>query len=665
MSANHTTGRLYRHPDLYFDDGTLVIQVENIIFKIHRSMLVQYSTVIRDMLDPPTDETSIDGSDECPLLLPGDSSEGWELLLGLQYRVPLAEPERLRGKQLLKILMIAHKYCMERIESGIIAKLRTTWDYDGFVDMIVASQIIDSDDLYEDGLRQLIASKTLPTLAQAERMGVKAAHAVMRAVYTSLKTETETRMRILLDQHAQQLAAALDRDCECSQQSAQWSYYNGQYQGMAEAELSPESNGHGQPQRHRDLYLEDGTLVIQVEDILFKVHRSVLARYSTIIRDMFNLPIDSWSNDGTDAHPLVLSGDSAVAWELLLGLQYIVPLIEYKQLKGDQLLQILKIAHKYCMERIEADVIEELKSTSDCDGFVDIIVASQIIDSKYLYQEGLQRMITFGSAPSLSQAMRIGTEATHAIMQALLTIMQTGTHEYHQEIAEWSDESHCLPIDQSRCSIAQSLSNDQSNGQSHRHHDLYFEDGALVIQNMLIPISSPSMRRKELKGEQLLKILPIAHKYRMEKIESYIVEELKNAIDYDGFVDLIVASRIVDSTQLYQDGLQRLISSGSSPTLEQANLIGAEATHMVMNAVIDTLTKANMALKEANQAEVATVRAGMNQRIAVINTQNAVTIAAMKLQAETDAKANNTKCRHCSQVTNWSCQNLSCFKYQL
>ncbi|KAG8816031.1 hypothetical protein FRC17_000494 [Serendipita sp. 399] len=529
-------------------------------------MLIQYSTVIRDMLDAPTDETSIDGSDECPLLLPGDSSEGWELLLGLQYRVPLAEPERLRGKQVLKILMIAHKYCMERIELGFIAKLRTTWDDDGFVDMIVASQIIDSDDLYEDGLCRLIASKTLPTLAQAERMRVKVAHAVMRAVYTSLKTETETRMRILLDEHTQQLAAAFDRDYECSQQSAQWSYYNGQYQGqamrvqkqveirhilqpkltesgMAEAQLSPESNGHGQPQRHRDLYLEDGTLVIQVEDILFKVHRSVLARYSTIIRDMFNLPIDSWSNDGTDARPLVLSGDSAVAWELLLGLQYSVPLVEYKQLKGDQLLQILKIAHKYCMERIEADVIEELKWASDCDG--------------------------------------------------------------------------------------------------------------------------PSMRRKKLQGEQLLKILPIAHKYRMEKIKSYVIEELKKSIDYDNFVHLIVASRIVDSTQLYQDGLQALITFRLSPTLEQANLIGAEATHKVMSAVIDALTEASVALEEANRAEVAAVRVEMEQQIATINANNAKEIATVKAQAEADARANHTKCRYCSQVTNWSCQTWPCRKAQL
>jgi hypothetical protein len=61
---------------------------------------------------------------------------------------------------------------------------------------------------------------------------------------------------------------------------------------------------------------------IKVQSTLFKVHRSVLSRYSTVLQGMLCIPNENGSQDGTDERPLVLTGDSAIAWELLLGLQY-------------------------------------------------------------------------------------------------------------------------------------------------------------------------------------------------------------------------------------------------------------------------------------------------------------------------------------------------------
>jgi hypothetical protein len=37
---------------------------------------------------------------------------------------------------------------------------------------------------------------------------------------------------------------------------------------------------------------------------------------------MLSVPQENGAQDGTDERPLVLTGDSAVGWELLLGLQY-------------------------------------------------------------------------------------------------------------------------------------------------------------------------------------------------------------------------------------------------------------------------------------------------------------------------------------------------------
>jgi hypothetical protein len=58
-----------------------------------------------------------------------------------------------------------------------------------------------------------------------------------------------------------------------------------------------------------------------VEKAIFKVHRSIIARYSTVIKDMLNAP-NIGNGDASDERPLVLTGDSVAAWELLLGLQY-------------------------------------------------------------------------------------------------------------------------------------------------------------------------------------------------------------------------------------------------------------------------------------------------------------------------------------------------------
>jgi hypothetical protein len=100
------------------------------------------------------------------------------------------------------------------------------------------------------------------------------------------------------------------------------------------------------------------------------------------------------------------------------------PRINSESLSGEHLLLILPVAHKYCMEKIEADIVEELCRASTCDGSVDLVVASQIIESELLYQEGIQRLITSNSSLNLAQAKRIGVEATHTIMTALMDEMK-------------------------------------------------------------------------------------------------------------------------------------------------------------------------------------------------------------------------------------------------
>ena len=90
---------------------------------------------------------------------------------------------------------------------------------------------------------------------------------------------------------------------------------------------------------------------------------------------------------------------------------------------------ILPIAHKYCMETIEADIMHalnrspgfEVHNAFDAEMYVDLMVASRIIGSEVRYQEALQHLISSEAELTLDQAKRIGIEAAHAVLTAALS----------------------------------------------------------------------------------------------------------------------------------------------------------------------------------------------------------------------------------------------------
>jgi hypothetical protein len=62
---------------------------------------------------------------------------------------------------------------------------------------------------------------------------------------------------------------------------------------------------------------------LKVEKGIFKVHKSVLGRYSLVIENMLSVPnVKGPEEDGNDENPVILSGDSVRGWERLLESQY-------------------------------------------------------------------------------------------------------------------------------------------------------------------------------------------------------------------------------------------------------------------------------------------------------------------------------------------------------
>ena len=67
----------------------------------------------------------------------------------------------------------------------------------------------------------------------------------------------------------------------------------------------------GQLRRSENLWFEDGTVVLQAEDTLFRVYSGILARHSQFFQSLLTLP-QPQNAEVYDGCPLIrMSGDSA------------------------------------------------------------------------------------------------------------------------------------------------------------------------------------------------------------------------------------------------------------------------------------------------------------------------------------------------------------------
>ncbi|KAI8978253.1 hypothetical protein BD414DRAFT_421962 [Trametes punicea] len=79
---------LIQHPDYYFEDGNLVILVENTLFRLFRSTFTRHSVVFRDLFSLPTGQDGMDvegHNDDNPLHFSGISATDFERLLWVLY----------------------------------------------------------------------------------------------------------------------------------------------------------------------------------------------------------------------------------------------------------------------------------------------------------------------------------------------------------------------------------------------------------------------------------------------------------------------------------------------------------------------------------------------------------------------------------------------------
>ncbi|KAI0789822.1 hypothetical protein C8Q75DRAFT_717809 [Abortiporus biennis] len=114
-------------------------------------------------------------------------------------------------------------------------------------------------------------------------------------------------------------------------------------------------------------YLEDGSCILQVEDVLFNVHRTILSKDSSLFSSMFSLPQTGEIIEGrSDAHPIILHGDTVSEFKsfLWLVIQFSIPheLMAIHSPKGDldRLMAIARVSFKYHFKSLETWALDAI-----------------------------------------------------------------------------------------------------------------------------------------------------------------------------------------------------------------------------------------------------------------------------------------------------------------
>ncbi|KAA1474143.1 hypothetical protein DENSPDRAFT_315341 [Dentipellis sp. KUC8613] len=129
----------------------------------------------------------------------------------------------------------------------------------------------------------------------------------------------------------------------------------------------------GNIKHHEDLYFDDGNVALVVmsrsddgdseEHLVFRLHRSVLAKHSPVFKDMFTMPPAAGA-ELYEGVPLVRMTDSASDLEALLRALYNQPVFSIKSLDPDTPLRVkplLLLADKYDIQHLRTLIVKRLE----------------------------------------------------------------------------------------------------------------------------------------------------------------------------------------------------------------------------------------------------------------------------------------------------------------
>lgn len=131
-----------QHPSLWFMDGSVIIQAETTLFRVHMSQLSRHSLFFRDLFSlpqpphlithPPTDPL-FPTSDQrfmfgCPVLEVQDTAEDFAYLLTALYDGPtFGTNDRDDYRVVSGLLRLATKYLIDKLRARALEHLSVAW----------------------------------------------------------------------------------------------------------------------------------------------------------------------------------------------------------------------------------------------------------------------------------------------------------------------------------------------------------------------------------------------------------------------------------------------------------------------------------------------------------------------------------------------------------
>ncbi|KJA19709.1 hypothetical protein HYPSUDRAFT_69051 [Hypholoma sublateritium FD-334 SS-4] len=114
-----------RSEKFWFDDGSVVLQVESTRFRVHRSILANYSPVFDDLFKVPQPEgDKSDWVDGCPTVcMSGDTTDDWDSVLSFIYK-PSSLPTKWPDvRKLAGMMRLGKKYQLDDIFQEALTRL--------------------------------------------------------------------------------------------------------------------------------------------------------------------------------------------------------------------------------------------------------------------------------------------------------------------------------------------------------------------------------------------------------------------------------------------------------------------------------------------------------------------------------------------------------------
>jgi hypothetical protein len=80
------------------------------------------------------------------------------------------------------------------------------------------------------------------------------------------------------------------------------------------------------------------------------------------------------------------------------------------------MIAVLRVAHKYCMEPIEEEILSHFKKATNKESYLNLTICSQIVGSASLYNQAISGLVRYRTSITIEEARQIGLEAIHRIM---------------------------------------------------------------------------------------------------------------------------------------------------------------------------------------------------------------------------------------------------------